>query len=99
MVVGIPLVYLILFALDWDRVGSRDLDEFVVFHQLQYWNHQLFGFAKQWTPLLCSGLSMAGEPQIPLLSLSMILAYALGPLRGIELAVLVYLFAGWFGTW
>jgi hypothetical protein len=99
LIVGIPLVYLILFALDWNRVGSRDLDQFVVFHQLQYWNHQLFGFAKQWTPVLCSGLSIAGEPQVPLLSLSMMLAYALGPLRGIELAVLLYLIVGWIGAY
>src|SRR5262245_24546588 len=98
-VLGIPLVYLILLSLDWNRVGPRDLDQFLVFHQLQYWNHELFGFAKQWTPVLCSGLSLAGEPQIPLLSLSMMLGYVLGPLRGIELAVFIYLIWGWVGAY
>jgi len=79
---GIPLVYALLLALAWDKVGTRDFDQFFVFHQLQDWNYQLFGFAKQWTPLLCSGLSLAGEPQVPLLSLSMLLSYAFGAARG-----------------
>ena len=99
MIVGIPVVYLLLLALDWNRVGSTDLDQFVVFHELQYWNWRLFGFAKQWTPVLCSGLSLAGEPQVPLLSLSMLLSYSLGPLRGIQLAVVIYLVWGWAGAY
>jgi hypothetical protein len=98
-VLAVPLVYAILLALDWNRVGSRDLDQFLVFHQLQYWNYQLFGFAKQWTPVLCSGVSLAAEPQVPLLSLSMMLGYVLGPLRGMELAVLIYLVWGWIGAY
>lgn len=98
-ILGIPLVYVVLLALDWNRVGSRDLDQFLVFHQLQYWNELLFGFAKQWTPVLCSGLSLAGEPQVPLLSLSMVLGYVFGPLRGIQLAALIYLAWGWCGAY
>jgi len=50
----------------------------LVFHSLQYWNASMFGMAKQWTPLMCSGLSMAGEPQVPFMSLSMALSYMLG---------------------
>jgi hypothetical protein len=42
---GIPLVYALLLALAWDKVGTRDFDQFFVFHQLQDWNYQLFGFA------------------------------------------------------
>lgn len=99
MIIGIPCIYLLLLALDGNRVGSTDLDQFVVFHELQYWNWRLFGFAKQWTPVLCSGLSLAGEPQVPVLSLSMLLTYALGPLRGIQLAVVVYLAWGWAGAY
>lgn len=99
LIVGIPCIYLLLLALDGNRVGSTDLDQFVVFHELQYWNWRLFGFAKQWTPVLCSGLSLAGEPQVPVLSLSMLLTYALGPLRGIQLAVVVYLAWGWVGAY
>jgi hypothetical protein len=97
--VGIPLVYGMLLVLAWNKVGTRDFDQFLVFHQLQDWNYRLFGFAKQWTPLLCSGVSLAGEPQVPLLSLSMLLGYALGPLTGLDLAVLIYLVAGWVGAY
>ena len=34
-VLGIPIVYAILLALAWGRVGTRDLDQFLVFHELQ----------------------------------------------------------------
>jgi hypothetical protein len=95
---GIPLVYAMLLALAWNKVGTRDFDQFFVFHQLQDWNYQQFGFAKQWTPLLCSGLSLAGEPQVPLLSLSMLLSYAFGPLVGLDLAIILYLAWGWIGA-
>jgi hypothetical protein len=96
---GIPLVYAILLALGWNAVGTRDFDQFFVFHELQDWNYQLFGFAKQWTPLLCSGLSLAGEPQVPVLSLSMLLGYAFGPLVGLDLAIVLYLVWGWIGAY
>lgn len=99
LAIGIPLVYGILLALAWHKVGARDFDQFLVFHQLQNWNYRLFGFAKQWTPLLCSGLSLAGEPQVPVLSLSMLLGYAFGPLAGLDLAVLIYLAWGWIGAY
>jgi len=97
-VLGIPIVYAILLALAWGRVGTRDLDQFLVFHELQSWNHQLFGLAKQWTPVLCSGLSLADEPQVPFMSLSMMLGYVFGPLAGLDLALLIYLGWGWIGA-
>ncbi|MDB6157660.1 MAG: hypothetical protein JWO04_1366, partial [Gammaproteobacteria bacterium] len=71
---------------------------YLVFHTLQYWNAGLFGLAKQWTPLMCSGLSMAGEPQIPFMSLAMLLGYALGPLSGVKLSLVIYLTLGWIGA-
>jgi len=98
-VLGIPIVYAILLALAWGRVGTRDLDQFLVFHELQSWNHQLFGLAKQWTPVLCSGLSLADEPQVPFMSLSMMLGYVFGPLAGLDLALLIYLGWGWIGAY
>ena len=96
---GIPLVYALLLALAWDKVGTRDFDQFFVFHQLQDWNYQLFGFAKQWTPLLCSGLSLAGEPQVPLLSLSMLLSYAFGAARGTRSCHHPLPCLGWIGAY
>jgi len=98
-IVGIPAVYLLVIAIAWNHVGPRDLDQFVVFHELQIWNMQLSGFAKQWAPVLCSGVSLAGEPQVPLLSLSMLIAYGLGALRGLQWAMILYLALGWLGAY
>ena len=78
-------------------MDTADYDQFLVFHELQYWNVMLFGLAKQWTPVMCSGLSLAGEPQVPFASLPMLLGYALGPLPGIVLGNAIYLTLGWVG--
>ena len=65
-----------------------DYDQFRVFDELQYWNANLFGAAKQWTPVMCGGLSIAGEPQVPFASLTMLLSYLPGPLFGILAGIL-----------
>jgi hypothetical protein len=96
--VGILAVYGLFFLFSWNRSGPKDGDQFLVFHTLQYWNSSMFGIAKQWTPLMCSGLSMAGEPQVPFMSLSMALSYALGPLNGVKSALVIYLMLGWIGA-
>jgi hypothetical protein len=80
-------------------VGPKDFDQFLVFHEQQYWNASLFGLAKQWSPLMCGGLSLAGEPQVPFMSLSMLLGYAIGPLAGIEAAIALYFIVGWTGAY
>src|SRR6202011_76765 len=95
---GIVTVYGLFYAVFLGRSGPKDGDQFLVFHSLQYWNASMFGMAKQWTPLMCSGLSMAGEPQVPFMSLSMALSYLLGPLWGVKLAGAIYLSVGWIGA-
>ncbi len=97
--VGIVLVYGMLFLLFFNSTGPEDHDQFLVFHELQLWNATLFGMAKQWTPVMCSGLSLAGEPQVPFMSLSMALTYILGPLLGLKLATLIYFIVGWVGAY
>jgi len=96
--IGIVALYGVLFAAFLFRSGPEDYDQFLVFHELQYWNTALFGMAKQWTPLMCGGLSLAGEPQVPFLSLSMALGYVLGPFWGLKLATLLYFIVGWVGA-
>src|ERR1700682_2724679 len=95
---GIVTVYAVFYVVFLSRSGPKDGDQFLVFHSLQYWNASMFGMAKQWTPLMCSGLSLAGEPQVPFMSLSMALSYVWGPLWGVRLATASYLVAGWFGA-
>jgi hypothetical protein len=85
-------------VLFWHKAGPGDADQYLVFHTLQYWNAGLFGLAKQWTPLMCSGLSMAGEPQIPFMSLAMLIGYVMGPLWGVKLSLVIYLVLGWIGA-
>jgi len=97
--IGIVVVYGLLFILFLNRSGPRDHDQFLVFHELQLWNSSLFGLAKQWSPVMCSGLSLAGEPQVPFMSLSMAFSYVMGPLLGLKLATLVYFVAGWVGAY
>src|SRR3984893_11958189 len=92
---GVLSVYATFFVIFFHRSGPGDSDQYLVFHRLQYWNQELFTLAKQWTPVMCSGLSMAGEPQIPFMSLSMTLSYLLGPLWGVKIASIVYLALGW----
>jgi hypothetical protein len=97
--IAIPAVYALVLAVFAQRVGTADYDQFLVFHELQYWNSALFGLAKQWSPVMCSGLSLAGEPQVPFASLTMLLGYALGPLMGIVVGIATYLAMGWAGAY
>ena len=97
--IGIPAAYALLLLVGWDRVGNEDHDLFLALHSLQYWNAHLFGLVKQWAPVLCGGFPLAGDPQVPVLSLSMLVGYLLGPLAGIRLATVAYLAVGWIGAW
>jgi hypothetical protein len=99
LIAGVVGVYGLFFIIFFTQSGPKDGDQFLVFHTLQFWNTAMFGIAKQWTPLMCSGLSMAGEPQVPFMSLSMVLSYMLGPLSGIKLATVIYFVAGWVGAY
>ena len=97
--VGVVVAYLALFlSLLW-KVGPVDQDQFLVFHELQFWNSSFFGISKQWTPLMCGGLSLAGEPQVPFMSLSMSLAYLCGPFWALKAATALYFVAGWIGAY
>jgi len=98
-IVSIPVAYALALVVFARRVGTADYDQFLVFHELQYWNASLFGLAKQWTPVMCSGLSLAAEPQVPFASLPMLLGYALGPLPGIVVGNIVYFALGWIGAY
>jgi hypothetical protein len=96
---AIPVIYGVILTLFAHRVGTADYDQFLVFHELQYWNATLFGLAKQWAPVMCAGMSLAGEPQVPFASLTMLLSYMLGPLTGIVAGTLLYLVIGWLGAY
>src|ERR1700732_5336796 len=95
---GIVALYALFYVVFLSRSGPKDGDQFLVFHSLQYWNATMFGLAKQWTPLMCAGLSMAGEPQIPFMSLSMCLSFLRGPYWGLKLAIPIYFSLGWVGA-
>ena len=98
MTLAIPSAYAVFLLVMWNRVGPADYDQFLVFHELQYWNSALFAHAKQWCPVLGTGVSLAAEPQVPFLSLSMGMSYLLGPLAGLQLAIILYFVLGWIGA-
>ena len=95
---AIIVIYGVFFITFLGHTGPRDADQFLVFHSLQFWNATMFGLAKQWTPLMCAGLSMAGEPQIPFMSLSICLSYLFGPFWGLKIAIPIYFSLGWVGA-
>jgi hypothetical protein len=99
LALGVPVLYALVIAVSWTRTGADDYRQFLAFHELQYWGSSLFGTAKQWTPLIAGGVSMAGHPQIPVFSLSMALAYLFGPLAGLKIALVAYLVVGWIGMY
>src|SRR5258708_19897800 len=70
LTVGVLVVYAAFFVIFFHRAGPGDSDQFLVFHRLQFWNQKLFMLAKQWTPLMCSGLSMPRTPHIPSMPLT-----------------------------
>jgi hypothetical protein len=99
LTVAIPLVYLVVFGATLFREGDSDWDQILSFHELSLWNSALNGWAKQWNPLMQGGISMAGDPQVPIASLSMLLARGIDPAAAMKLAALAFLAAGGLGAW
>jgi hypothetical protein len=92
------VTYAIGFAIFFRRVGRMDHDQLLVFYELQFWNTRLFGPARQWSPLLCSGLSLAADTQVPFLSPGVALSFLLGPFYGLRAATLAWFGIGWLGA-
>ena len=90
--------YLLPLVLYLSHVGRWDHDQAVVLHTLARWNLFGPGLPKQWNPLLCGGVSLAGDPQVPVLSLPALLTYVLGPVLALKAAVVLFLVAGFEGA-
>jgi hypothetical protein len=99
LTLAIPLIYAIVFGSFLFREGDSDWDQLLSFHELSLWNSKLFGIAKQWNPLMRGGMSLAGDPQVPIFSASMILTHAVDPAAAIKIASLLFLLLGGLGTW
>ncbi len=97
--IAIAGYYAAIFLLSINRVGLNDNDQFLMFQELQFWNARLFGFAKQWTPVMVGGISLAGDPQVPQWSLGMALGYLFGPFYGLRVATILYFLFGRVGAW
>jgi hypothetical protein len=91
---AIPVLYLAVFGAFLLRTGDSDWDQILSFHELSLWNGQLQGVARQWNPLMRGGMSLAGDPQVPIFSLSMILARVIHPAAAIKIAALLFPAAG-----
>src|SRR5258708_18938516 len=87
---GILAVYALFYAIFLSQSGPKDGDQFLVFHSLHYWNDSMFGMAKQWTPLMCSSLSMEADAQDARQCLHAAVRQRLCPLRRVECCVTIF---------
>jgi hypothetical protein len=95
---GIPALYVLVLGAFLLRKGDTDWDQMLAFHQIELWNARMFGIEKQWNPLMAGGMSLAGDPQIPVLSPSILLARILPPAAALKAAVLLFVAIGWTGA-
>jgi hypothetical protein len=98
LTVAVPAIYVLTCGLLLLRKGDNDWDQLLAFHLIERWNGQLSGFAKHWNPLMAGGMSLAGDPQVPVLSPSMLLARVLPPAAALKLSLLFFVTLGWAGT-
>ncbi len=98
LTLAIPAIYVLVLGAFLLRKGDTDWDQMLAFHQIELWNTKLFGIEKQWNPLMAGGMSLAGDPQVPVLSPSILLARMMPPAAAIKAAVLLFVAIGWVGA-
>lgn len=99
LTLAIPLFYVLIFAVFVLRKGDTDWDQMLAFHRLSLWNSKMFGWEKHWNPLMRGGMSLAGDPQVPIFSPSMLLSHVMPTAAAMKAAVLLFLAAGWAGAY
>ena len=98
LTIAVPAIYVLTCGLLLLRKGDNDWDQLLAFHLIERWNGQLSGLAKHWNPLMAGGMSLAGDPQVPVLSPSMLLARVLPLAAALKLSLLFFVGLGWTGT-
>ena len=98
LAIAIPTLYVLVLGAFLLRKGDTDWDQMLTFHQIELWNSKLSGIEKQWNPLMAGGMSLAGDPQVPVLSPSMLLTRMMPPAAAIKIAVLLFVAIGWAGA-
>ena len=93
-----PIPYLVTFGLFLFANGDKDWDQMLAFQRVALWGLALSGGSKEWNPVMAGGMSLAGEPQMGVLSLSMLLSHVIAPVAALKLAALFFLGLGWAGT-
>jgi len=99
LTLGIPIAYLVTFGLFLFVTGDKDWDQMLTFQRVALWGLALSGGRKEWNPVMAGGMSLAGEPQMGVLSLSMLLSRLVSPVAALKLAACAFLAAGWAGTY
>jgi hypothetical protein len=96
--VAVPCVYILVFSFFLFVKGDSDWDQALTFHRISLWSFRTFGLAKGWNPLMAGGMSLAGDPQVGVLSISMLFSHLMAPVAAIKIACLFYLLIGFLGT-
>ncbi|MFI5317094.1 MAG: hypothetical protein ACHQ6T_15440 [Myxococcota bacterium] len=99
LILGIPATYLATFGLFLFAIGDKDWDQMLTFQRIALWGLALSGGRKEWNPVMAGGMSLAGEPQTGVFSLSMILSRVVPPVAALKIAACCFLAAGWAGTY
>lgn len=99
LMVSIPSLYFVVFGAFLLRKGDCDWDQQLTFHRIALWNFEMSGLAKGWNPLMAGGMSLAGDPQVGVLSLSMLLSHLVPPAAAIKITCLLFLVVAGLGTY
>lgn len=97
LTLSLPIPYVVTFCLFLFVTGDKDWDQMLAFQRVSLWGLALSGGAKQWNPVMAGGMSLAGEPQMGVLSLSMLLSRVIPAVAALKLAALCFLALGWVG--
>lgn len=91
--------FFVPFLLNWGVIGVGDFDQFATFNQIALWWYALGDWQGTWSPFLCGGSTLQGNPQIPLFHPNLLLYILFGPVKGMGVSLVLWCLVGATGMW